>query len=187
MMKKALFIGAILFSLSFTGHAQEQIEQGKILIGTSFNLSPLTQGTGIGYSSISGNGQTQTRFDLGGRGGYYIVKGWVAGADVGYNSISTGGNTLSYFAIGPFTRYTFGISDKVGVFGEANLLFASISGGATNSSGIDFGLGLGPTLFIKDNLTLDLAIKVISTRDRSGSTNTVYTGTGLSIGFNIVF
>lgn len=101
-MKKLLsiFAVAIVFTF-FSKDLTAQTEQGALLAGASSNLS---------FTSLGGKNvdDRQNNFDLGLKGGYFLIDNLAAGLNIGFNSMSVGDISSSLFSIGPFARYYFG-------------------------------------------------------------------------------
>ena len=179
-IKKFLGVFAVLFVVAFAANAQDNIEKGKFLIGA--------QTTGIGFQSESGNGTTVSSFNVGVNGAYYFIKGLAGGVLVNVNSNSvTGSNTITTFSAGPIVRYTYGFSDKFGIFGQGNVLFGSQSGGGSSVSTFGFNVGPGLSYFANEHVQIDLGLNFGSNRFESNGVSTTRSVFGAAVGFNIVF
>lgn len=154
-MKKLLFI---LFAVSLAGSAFAQINKGSVLVGASSNLN---------FRSVKfDNSDRFSVFELGVKGGYFVIDNLTVGLDLGYQKIDN--TSITNFGI--FGRYYF----QGKIFGGAGLSFLKFEDQDSQTS-IPFEIGYAA--FITENIAIEPAFQ-FSVGD---NTNTY----GLRVGFSL--
>jgi hypothetical protein len=170
----ALLVPALVFSIS--GMHAQGIEKGAMLVGGSIGFS-----TSSSTNTIKSSGMTQDstatgsqfQFSLAPKLGYFFGKNFVAGLTINYNIASRTAKdadgkdvteTESQLLAGPFARYYYFPSEKVGIFGEVELGVGSgsvsPSSGNTNTiSQFSVGVGTGFTFFAAKDVALEAVLK----------------------------
>lgn len=165
-MKKALFTaGLALFGLS----ASAQWNEGSIM--ATGNLGFSSGGTTMDAGGNSADIFSNSGFNIGITGGYFIMDNLAVGVGLGYANTSltveaTETETVqSMFTYGAFGRYYVPYNDKFSMYGQLSIAMGS--GGQTVTDNINdittesdmgafnAGLGIGLTYFVNDMFFLD--------------------------------
>lgn len=139
---KVLFVLAFSFLASTGALAQDAINKGAWLVGSSSNI-------GWTNSSATSGGSSST-FYVNLKGGYFFMDNLTGGLDFGL--ISSSGTSIT--TIGPFVRYYF--AGKF-YFGAG---FSSTSSSGTSYTRIPFEAGAA--LFITDNIAVEPSLNFTS-------------------------
>ncbi|GGH77011.1 porin family protein [Phaeocystidibacter marisrubri] len=165
-MKKALLTaGLALFGLS----ASAQWNEGSIM--ATGNLGFSTGGTAEDDGTSSTDIFSNSAFNIGITGGYFIQDNLAVGIGLGYANTSVTvepietETTTSMLTYGLFGRYYVPYNDKFSMYGQLSIGFGS--GGQTitdnindataetDMSALNAGLGVGLTYFVNDMFFLD--------------------------------
>jgi outer membrane protein len=189
---KKITILVIAIASSFAAFAQ--YNQGRMLVGGSFELSTNTDKTRDGGRTIT-NG-TRTTFNLSPRFGYFIMDNLAIGAGVGlglskWNSKNNGSDyNTSSISFQPFARYYLPVN--VFFHGEFGVGTSTTKSEDSNFAdykynSINLALGAGYALFLTDNVAVEPMLTYRFSRSKYDYDNekNIDSGLFLSVGFQI--
>ena len=120
-------------------------------------------GGGLGFSTSSYDGNSETYFSILPEIGYNLSENWAVGMTIGYGEAKTkikgvGTDKVKTFQIAPYARYTFAKFDKVNLFidGTVGYMNEDFAGTKTNT----FGVGLKPGVAVNLNDKLSFVAHV---------------------------
>lgn len=175
-MKKSILFLIGLF-LAFASISNAQTEKGKILLGTTVNLtgnlvnflSPQSNNVGVSFGTATskyGSAEDKTKitlFNFSPQVGYFFADGFAGGILVNYMNYTEKEEdsdekfTNSVFKAGPYLRYYFD-SPKFNPYLHAGASFGSIDfdGGDDKTKIMELGGGVGLAIFLNDFVSFDI-------------------------------
>lgn len=159
-MKKTLLT---LFAAITVFAASAQIEQGTILVGASSNA-------GFSSTSIDGVDDNSTSFNIGLKGGYFVIDNLAVGLTFEYQKEKFGDSEFDATGFGLFGRYY--VNGKI--FAGAG--FQSIKFGDADAETF-IPLEVGYAAFITDNIAVEPSLNYVI-----GDGNSTF---GLGVGFTL--
>ncbi len=159
-MKKLLFLVAMLTT---TLVANAQFESGKKYVGASL--------TGL---DLSYNDNTELKFGIQAKAGYFVADNWQLNAMAGYQKAGKGDDGTVQIGVGG--RYYI----------QQNGLYAGVNVKAVFSDGYnDFmpGIEIGYAFFVNDKMTIEPAVYY----DQSFKSHSDYSTVGLKVGLGFFF
>jgi opacity protein-like surface antigen len=205
-MKQRSVLALLLFLSSTVVFGQ--LEKGNIFIGGSSSIGFSTEKYTYTHSGTSTESSKSTNFGFYPKVGYFLIDNLPVGLEMNVNFYKNkainGDNesTSSDFTIGPFARYYFIPQEALKPMVEAYVGFGSSKDKSkyssyTNESKsgvLKFGIGVGASYFVTDNVAFDLLIGYNATTYKLKSqtsaaksttvedTSNKYTGIGVNIG-----
>jgi opacity protein-like surface antigen len=190
-MKK---ITILVIALASSFGAFAQYNQGRMLVGGSFELSTRTEKTRDGSQTTTDG--TQTTFNLSPRFGYFIIDNLAIGAGVGlgltkWNSKTSDNDyNTSSISFQPFARYYLPVN--VFFHGEFGIGTSSVKSDNSNFNdykynSINLALGAGYALFLTDNVAVEPMLTYRFSRSKYDYDDEKNLDSGLyiSVGFQI--
>ena len=178
-MKNPKLVLISLF-LAFAMISNAQTESGKVLLGTTVNLTgsqigliaPQSNGIGVSFGTVTntyGNEEEKTKlkiFNFSPHAGYFFANNFIGGVSANILKYSekeedNNGSEFSYtvFQAGPFFRYYFN-TEKVNPYLHTSASFGSFSFDDSDEKTniMEIGGGVGLAVFLNDFVSLDFLV-----------------------------
>jgi opacity protein-like surface antigen len=190
-MKK---ITILVIAMASTFAAFAQYNQGRMLVGGSFELSTKTEKTRNGSQTTTDG--TQTVFNVSPRFGYFVIDNLAIGAGVGlqltkWNSKANGNDyNASSISFQPFARYYLPVNvffhGEFGI-GTTHVNYDDINNDEYQYNTINLALGAGYAFFLTDNVAVEpmLSYRFSRGKEDDDDEKDIASGLFLSVGFQI--
>ncbi len=110
-------------------------------------------GGGVGFQSVSYDGESTTAFTLMPEVGYNLSDNMAVGITLGYAEAGKDANKVKKFAIAPYFRYTFLSFDKVNVFADLGLGYINTKYDSFKNNTFEIGVKPGVAVNLNEKLS----------------------------------